>query len=153
MKSKSPGKSAPLSGLFYYMMFAVASFSIGNSSDMFLVLRAQNIGIGAAFAPLLGLVFNTTYTAFSWPAGKLSDRMSKKGLVAAGYSFLRSSTSCLRKRRRSLLCGRRSLSMASLRAYAASAESDGIQAAPPESRGRAFGIFYFVTSVTLFLPR
>src|SRR3954453_15608171 len=85
VKSASGNKREPLSGLFYYMMFAVALFSIGNSSDMFLVLRAQNIGIGAAFAPLLGLVFNITYTAFSWPAGKLSDRVSRKALVAGGY--------------------------------------------------------------------
>jgi MFS family permease len=53
---------------------------------MFLVLRAQNVGIAVGQAPLLGLVFNATYTAFSWPAGKLSDRMSRYALVAAGYA-------------------------------------------------------------------
>ncbi|HET9696626.1 MAG TPA: MFS transporter, partial [Terriglobales bacterium] len=52
-KQASEQAKAPLSGAFYYLMFAVALFSIGNSSDMFLVLRAQNVGIGAAYAPLL----------------------------------------------------------------------------------------------------
>ncbi len=75
----------PLSGRFYYLLAAVGIFSLGNSSDMFLVLRAQDVGIGAKYAPLLGLVFNATYTAFSWPAGKLSDRIPRRLLVAGGY--------------------------------------------------------------------
>jgi len=52
---------------------------------MFLVLRAQSIGIPVTRAPLLGLVFNITYTLFSWPAGHWSDRFSRRGMAAAGY--------------------------------------------------------------------
>ncbi len=70
---------------FYLVVSAVTLFSLGNSSDMFLVLRAENVGIPVAYAPLLGLVFNVTYTAFSWPAGRLSDRVSRRGIAAAGY--------------------------------------------------------------------
>lgn len=70
---------------FYLLLFAVTLFSLGNSSDMFLILRAQNLGISPRHAPLLGLVFNLTYTAFSWPAGKLSDHVSRTSLAAAGY--------------------------------------------------------------------
>ena len=44
------------------VLIAVTLFSLGNSSDMFLVMRAQNVGIPVALAPLLGLVFNITYT-------------------------------------------------------------------------------------------
>lgn len=78
----------PLS--FYLALAAVTLFSIGNSSDMFLVMRAQSIGIPVALAPLLGLVFNITYTIGSWPAGWLSDRLSRHGfsrrwMAAAGY--------------------------------------------------------------------
>ena len=40
---------------FYFVLIAVTLFSLGNSSDMFLVLRAQNLGIRVALAPLLGL--------------------------------------------------------------------------------------------------
>src|SRR5207253_2902682 len=71
---------------FYYLLFAVTLFSLGNSSDMFLVLRAQNLGIRASQAPLLGLAFNITYTLLSWPAGRLSDRFSKRAMAAAGYA-------------------------------------------------------------------
>ncbi len=58
------------------VLIAVALFSLGNSSDMFLVMRAQSIGIPVSLAPLLGLVFNVTYTLGSWPAGWFSDHFS-----------------------------------------------------------------------------
>jgi MFS family permease len=70
---------------FYYVLAVVTLFSLGNSSDMFLVLRAGNIGIPASRAPLLGLVFNITFTLLSWPAGKFSDRFSRSAIAAAGY--------------------------------------------------------------------
>ena len=70
---------------FYYVLAVVTLFSLGNSSDMFLVLRAGNIGIPASRAPLLGLVFNIMYTLVSWPAGKFSDRFSRSAIAAAGY--------------------------------------------------------------------
>src|SRR5208282_5969538 len=56
----APAKSGwlpKLPGGFYYVLAVVTLFSLGNSSDMFLVLRAGNIGIPASQAPLLGLVF------------------------------------------------------------------------------------------------
>jgi len=55
------------------MLVAVGLFSLGNSSDLFLILRAQNLGVHAVLAPGLGLLFNLVYTLLSWPAGKLSD--------------------------------------------------------------------------------
>ena len=70
---------------FYYVLAVVTLFSLGNSSDMFLVLRAGNVGIPASRAPLLGLVFNITFTLLSWPAGKFSDRFSRSAIAAAGY--------------------------------------------------------------------
>ena len=74
-----------LPGGFYYVLAVVTVFSLGNSSDMFLVLRAGNIGIPASKAPLLGLVFNIMFTLLSWPAGKFSDRFSRSAIAAAGY--------------------------------------------------------------------
>lgn len=79
------GVSSRLPGTFFFILFAVTLFSLGNSSDMFLVLRAENVGIAARYAPLLGLVFNITYTLASWPAGSLSDRISRGSMAAAGY--------------------------------------------------------------------
>src|SRR6202034_1253946 len=70
---------------FYFVLVAVTIFSLGNSSDMFLVLRAQNVGIAVALAPLLGLVFNITYTFASWPAGWFSDHISRQLVGSVGY--------------------------------------------------------------------
>jgi len=84
----TPAKSEWLPKLpvgFYYVLAVVTMFSLGNSSDMFLVLRAGNIGIPASRAPLLGLVFNIMFTLVSWPAGKFSDRFSRSAIAAAGY--------------------------------------------------------------------
>lgn len=70
---------------FHLILAAVGLFSLGNSSDLFLVLRAQNLGMSAWTAPALGLLFNVVYTLLSWPAGKLSDRVPRRSLIAAGY--------------------------------------------------------------------
>src|SRR5271170_1259166 len=81
----SHGERITLPTSFYFVLVAVTLFSLGNSSDMFLVLRAQNVGIPVALAPLLGLVFNVTYTLASWPAGWFSDRVSRRLVASAGY--------------------------------------------------------------------
>jgi len=72
-------------GKLLLIFAALALFSLGNSSDLFLVLRAQNLGMGAWTAPALGLLFNIVYAALSWPAGRLSDRVPRRWLIVAGY--------------------------------------------------------------------
>ncbi len=67
------------------ILAAVTVFALGNSSDLFLILRAQNLGVRASLAPALGLVFNVVYTVLSWPIGRLSDRMPRRTLVLAGF--------------------------------------------------------------------
>ncbi len=67
------------------ILVAVGLFSLGNSSDLFLILRAQNLGVRAALAPALGLLFNLVYTSLSWPAGKLSDQIPRRVLVVLGF--------------------------------------------------------------------
>ncbi len=74
-----------LPGNLRLLMLGVGVFALGNSSDLFLILRAENLGVRAAYAPLLGLLFNFVYTALSWPAGKLSDRVPRRYLVMLGY--------------------------------------------------------------------
>jgi MFS family permease len=72
-------------GKLLMILIAVGLFSLGNSSDLFLILRAQNLGMGTWTAPALGLLFNLVYAALSWPAGKLSDRVPRQRLIVAGY--------------------------------------------------------------------
>ena len=131
-------------------MSAVALFSLGNSSDMFLVLRAQDAGIAVVYAPLLGLVFNVVYTLASWPAGRLSDRVSRSAMTAAGFLVFAAvyAVFALAPSRAALwaMMGFYGLFYALtnpvLRAMIAATVA-------PEARGRAFGIFYFVSSVAM----
>lgn len=74
-----------LSPKLWLILIAVALFSLGNSSDLFLVLRAQNLGVSPKLAPALGLIFNVVYAALSWPAGRLSDRIPRRWLICIGY--------------------------------------------------------------------
>ena len=62
-------------------------FTLGNSSNTFLLLRAKNLGFSPATALLLYLVYNLVYGLVSYPAGKLSDRIGRKMLLVAGYAF------------------------------------------------------------------
>jgi MFS family permease len=141
-----------LSARFYYMLAAVLIFSLGNSSDMFLVLRAQQVGIVPYLAPLLGLVFNATYTAASWPAGWLSDRRSKPVIAALGYFVFAITyfTFAAAPSRVALWTVMAfyglyyALTNPVLRALL-------VETVAPESRGRAFGVFYFSTSVVALL--
>ncbi|MGH9522053.1 MAG: MFS transporter [Terriglobales bacterium] len=148
----APLAKTALSATYYYVVFAVALFSLGNSSDMFLVLRAQSVGIGAAYAPLLGLVFNITYTAFSWPAGKLSDRIPRHLLVSAGYAVF-AAVYCVfgLAPSHAAIWVMMSLYGAYYALTAPVLKGMVVDHAPRNARGRAFGIFYFVTSVAALL--
>jgi len=135
-------------GSFYLVLFAVTLFSIGNSSDMFLVMRAQNVGISVNLAPLLGLVFNLTYTLGSWPAGWLSDRVSRRWIAAAGY-FVFAGVYFVFGRPPSILAIW--ITMAVYGLYYALTQpvlkALVAETVAQEIRGRALGVYYFVTSV------
>jgi MFS family permease len=63
-----------------------ALFSLGNSSDAFLILRAQNVGMAVAVIPLAYFGFNALYALLATPAGILSDRVGRWPLLVAGYA-------------------------------------------------------------------
>jgi MFS family permease len=146
------GHPVHLPASFYYLLFTVGLFSLGNSSDMFLVLRAHDAGIPTRHAPLLGLVFNLTYTALSWPAGRLADLISKRATAAGGYLVFAAVyfVFALAPSQGALWAAMAcyglfyALTNPVLRALVA-------QTAGSEVRGRAFGIFFFVTSVAVLL--
>ncbi|MGA3058374.1 MAG: MFS transporter, partial [Candidatus Limnocylindrales bacterium] len=68
---------------FWLFIAANALFTLGNSSDAFLALRSQNLGL-TLLALLLAIVaFNATNAIVAWPAGALSDRIGRRGLIAS----------------------------------------------------------------------
>ena len=60
-------------------------FTLGNSSNSFLLLRASHIGFENSAVILLYFVANITASAFAVPCGKLSDRVGRKRLLVGGY--------------------------------------------------------------------
>jgi MFS family permease len=136
----------------YFLLIVVTFFSLGNSSDMFLVLRAQNIGIPGIHAPLLGLVFNTTYTLFSWPAGHLSDRFSRPTIAAAGYLVF-AATYFVFGLAPSILAIWCMMSFYGL-FYALTEpvlKALLVEVVVPDMRGRALGLYAFTTSLAMLL--
>ena len=149
----------PLPASFYYVLTAVLVFSLGNSSDMFLVLRAEEVGISAKSAPLLGLLFNVVYTAGSWPAGRLSDRMPRKWIAAFGYLVFAATYLTFALAPQKLAAGASHMSIWIAIAvyglyYALSApvlKAMVVDEAPAGARGRALGMFFFITSIAALL--
>jgi len=133
---------------FYLVLVAVTLFSLGNSSDMFLVLRAQNVGIAVALAPLLGLVFNITYTLASWPAGWFSDRVSRRLVGSVGYLIFAVVYFVFGRAPSTLAIW---IAMAVYGFYYALTQpvlkALVVETVGENVRGRALGIYFFVTSV------
>jgi MFS family permease len=62
-------------------------FALGNSSDAFLILRAQDAGMAAALIPLAYFAFNMLYALLATPVGMLSDRWGRRPVLVAGYGI------------------------------------------------------------------
>jgi MFS family permease len=137
-----------LSSSYYLVLIAVTLFSLGNSSDMFLVMRAQNVGIPVKLAPLLGLVFNITYTLGSWPAGWFSDRFSRRWMAAAGYLIFAAVYFVFGRAPSTLAIW---ITMAVYGLYYALTQpvlkALVVETVGSEVRGRALGMYFFATSV------
>lgn len=70
---------------FMILMLIVSFFGLGNSSDAFLVLRAQDLGMNVVGVLAMLVVFNFIYTLLSIPAGALSDRIGRRGVIIGGW--------------------------------------------------------------------
>jgi len=60
-------------------------FALGNSSDVFLILRAQQSGVSTTMIPIVYLVFNLVYSFSSIPSGMAADRFGKKRIILLGF--------------------------------------------------------------------
>jgi len=133
---------AALSWKAKFFICIAALFALGNSSDAFLILRAQQTGIATAVIPAVYLLFNLIYAGSAIPAGMIADRFGKKRLILLGLVLFAA-----------LYCG---FAVASTPAaiwllfglYGVfMGLTEGIQKAylatiiPPEIRATAFGLF------------
>jgi MFS family permease len=66
-------------------MFSIILFTLGNSTDAFLLVRAEEIGIAVAWLPMLWCVFHLLKSSLSVVAGRAIDRFGAKRLLLGGW--------------------------------------------------------------------
>ncbi len=76
---------ADLDRRFQSFLLAVVLFTLGNSSDSFIVLRAQERGLSVLQTMFMLMTFTAVYTLFSGPLGALSDRIGRRRLIVGGW--------------------------------------------------------------------
>jgi len=70
---------------FKLFLVIMAVFTLGNSSDFFVILRAQDLGSSVIYVVLMLVVFNIAYAATALPAGMLSDRLGRRRVITLGW--------------------------------------------------------------------
>jgi MFS family permease len=70
---------------FKFFVLITTVFAIGNSSDVFLILRAQQVGISTVMIPVVYLLFNLVYSISAIPAGIAADKFGRKKVILVGF--------------------------------------------------------------------
>jgi len=157
--SRNSSSVVKLSGLFSgfdkrFKIFlgVIFLFTLGNSSDAFLALRAQNLGNSVVYVLLMLLLFNFVYASVSTPAGVLSDKLGRKRVILSGwlvYAMVYLGLALVPPEggwQIWLLFGfygvYYGLAGGAVRAFVA-------DLAPVERRGTAYGLFHGVVGITL----
>jgi MFS family permease len=70
---------------FKVFLAVMAIFTLGNSSDFFVILRAQDLGSSVVQVVLMLVLFNATYAVISLPAGVLSDKLGRRRVITVGW--------------------------------------------------------------------
>lgn len=154
----SPGTSStpaaapagPLGRDFRRYLGVLAVFTLGNSSDAFLLLRAADAGVPLTAIPLLWAFHHSVKAAFSTWAGGLSDRLGRRATILAGWSVYALAYAGFAMASRPLEIFLLFAFYGFFHALTEGPERALVAAlAPAEARGRAFGWFHAVTGAML----
>jgi MFS family permease len=77
----------PLGKRFWTVLGVITLFTLGNSTDAFLLLRAAQLGVPVPLAPILWAMLHVVKSSSSTPGGMLSDRVGRKPAVIAGWAI------------------------------------------------------------------
>ena len=143
---------AALGPRFWQVTGIGAAMTFARISEAFLILKAAEVGLAVALAPLVLVIMNVVYSGASWPLGALSDRIGRRGLLIAGFAVLAAAhlvlafaASLLMVMAGVILWG---LHMGLTQGLLAAEVAD---AAPKDLRGTAFGAFNLVSGAALLL--
>lgn len=78
-------KKMRFSNRFKLFMVIMGVFTLGNSSDFFVILRAESLGVSALNITLMLVLFNLSYVLVSIPAGMLSDKLGRRKVIGIGW--------------------------------------------------------------------
>ncbi len=147
-KVAAPTTGWKLPAAYWKVITILLVFSLANSSDTFLLLRAGSTGLSPWMVVIAYAMYNVLYAAISYPAGVLSDRFGRWKIIAVGWAIY------------AIVYAMFALASATTiwPAFAIygiyMALTDGVgkaliaDVAPKEHRGRAMGIYYLGTGVT-----
>lgn len=79
------GADAALGPSFWKYLVVLLVFTLGNSSDAFLLLRASQVGVPMVMVPILWAAFHMVKSVSSTPGGTLSDRVGRRPLIVTGW--------------------------------------------------------------------
>ncbi|RVD77921.1 MFS transporter [Pseudomonas koreensis] len=137
---------------YWWVVVIGGVFTLARFSEAFLVLRAQQLGFSATWIPLVMVVMALFYTLSAYPAGWLSDRISRTKLLVVGMGLLiladlvlAQSSSAITMMLGVALWG---LHMGFSQGILASLVADK---APEKLKGTAFGIFNLVSGVCMLI--
>jgi MFS family permease len=83
----APDLTAPLERRFWVFLAIVFVFTLGNSTDAFLLLRASDLGVVTAYVPILWATLSVVKLAVAVPGGILSDQLGRRPLIIAGWAL------------------------------------------------------------------
>ena len=137
---------------YWFVVLVGAVFTLARFSEAFLLLRAEDLGLQIGLIPLVLVIMNIAYSLTAYPAGKLSDRIGRRGLMAFGLLVLIGSDLLLALAGNiwwvfagAALWGLHlGLTQGLLSALIADATA-------PHLRGTAFGVFGLVSGVSILL--
>lgn len=135
---------------YWLVVLLGAVFTLARFSEAFLVLRAQDVGLGLAYVPLVMIVMNVFYAAAAYPAGAAADRVRPRTLLLIGLAVLVAADILLALAVSPLLvfagAALWGLHMAFTQGLLSKLVSDTV---PADLRGTGFGIFNLVSGGAL----
>jgi len=135
---------------YWWLVLVAAVLTLARFSEAFLVLRAENVGLAIQFVPLVMVVMSVAYALSAYPAGILSDRMDRRGVIAIGCAALVAADIILALASNvwAVMAGVVfwGLHMGLTQGLLAAMVAD---TTPPELRGTAFGVFNLVSGLAM----
>jgi len=144
-----PATAGRLPGSLRTYLAILAFFSLGNSTDAFLLLRARDVGVPVASLPLLWAVFHVSKLASSYLGGGWSDRIARPKLILSGWLVYACTYLAFGAASRAWHAWALFVVYGVYFGLTEPAEKAMVKdLAPPEVRGRAYGFYNFIVGAS-----